>query len=411
MLNKSVNFLKTKFREYYQKNWNHNFVPEELKRREFGIQLFDNTMIRHLAFSSKQEYERFIKIKAPKGVFYSSAFYDFPEEKNMQKKGWEGAELVFDIDADHIPTKCKEIHDYWICQKCGFRGKGIPPERCPKCGESKIKAKVWFCEKCLEAAKEETFKLIDDFLDPDFGIKKSDLFITFSGHRGYHVHVNTKVVRTLDQNARREIVNYMLGQGIDLRLQGIVETRQGVMLPKESDAGWRGRIVRSLTKLIETPKKYEAYISRGVLTAEEKELLADKKSELLKSIKESSIRKGTLKSQLVVKLIRIAIEIASCKIDTVVTADIKRLMRLPTSLHGKTGFKVSLLTYNELEKFNPLKESIVFKKGAHVIKITDFVPEFILNDTVYGPFKPNEIIEVPDYVAVLLVSKELGEIY
>jgi len=29
----------------------------------------------------------------------------------MENKGWIGADLIFDIDADHIETRCKTEHD------------------------------------------------------------------------------------------------------------------------------------------------------------------------------------------------------------------------------------------------------------------------------------------------------------
>ena len=46
--------------------------------------------------------------------------------------------------------------------------------------------------------------------------------------------------------------------------------------------------------------------------------------------------------------------------DEPVTADTKRLIRLPSSLHGKTGFRVTKLTRDELEPFDPLTDALAF---------------------------------------------------
>ena len=51
-------------------------------------------------------------------------------------------------------------------------------------------------------------------LDDDFGFSLNELHVFFSGHRGYHVHVEDEAVRSLDAMARKEIVDYVTGLGI-----------------------------------------------------------------------------------------------------------------------------------------------------------------------------------------------------
>jgi DNA primase small subunit len=58
------------------------------------------------------------------------AYYENPDF-DMDKKSWIGSDLVFDIDADHIPTTCNKIHDEFSCVKCGFNGRGFTPEALP----------------------------------------------------------------------------------------------------------------------------------------------------------------------------------------------------------------------------------------------------------------------------------------
>jgi DNA primase catalytic subunit len=44
--------------------------------------------------------------------------------------------------------------------------------------------------------------------------------------------------------------------------------------------------------------------------------------------------------------------------DEPVTSDIKRLIRLPSSLHGKTGLRVIPLTRDEVDAFRPLRDAV-----------------------------------------------------
>ncbi len=51
-------------------------------------------------------------------------------------------------------------------------------------------------------------------LENDFGFSSDELHVFFSGHRGYHVHVEDEAVRSLDAMARKEIVDYVMGLGL-----------------------------------------------------------------------------------------------------------------------------------------------------------------------------------------------------
>ena len=51
-------------------------------------------------------------------------------------------------------------------------------------------------------------------LENDFGFSADELHVFFSGHRGYHVHVEDEAVRSLDAMARKEIVDYVTGLGL-----------------------------------------------------------------------------------------------------------------------------------------------------------------------------------------------------
>jgi DNA primase small subunit len=53
-------------------------------------------------------------------------------------------------------------------------------------------------------------------LTNDFGFSENEIHTYFSGHRGYHIHVENEAVKSLDSMARKEIVDYVCGIGLRL---------------------------------------------------------------------------------------------------------------------------------------------------------------------------------------------------
>jgi len=117
----------------------------------------------------------------------------------------------------------------------------------------RVHRKEFVCKDCLGVAKDEAFKLIEDFLIPDFGFKKDEIEINFSGNRGYHVHVVSKDVLSLKDDARKEITDYISGNGLDFNELFPTMSHKGVLLgPKPTDLGWSGKIARNFIKTLES---------------------------------------------------------------------------------------------------------------------------------------------------------------
>ena len=201
----SPKFVAEQFRRWYETNSSKILPPTELKMREFAfLQFGGKTMFRHIKFQDVYSFQRYFTDYFPLHCYHSSSYYQNPDA-DMAKKGWIGSDLVFDIDADHFNLPCQHEHDRWVCRTCGEEGTGKPPEVC-KCGKATFEEETWLCESCLQAAKHEMSKLIDILLQ-DFGFTPEDLVVNFSGNRGYHVHVRSTKIRSLDQYGRREIVD------------------------------------------------------------------------------------------------------------------------------------------------------------------------------------------------------------
>lgn len=374
-----------------------------IEKREFGFALFEGWMLRHKSFDNKTELVSFLANSVPRDAYFSCAYYEDPQAE-MEKKGWVGADLVFDIDADHIPTSCEKVHDQWTCGKCGFAGKGVVPENCPVCSSEKFDERTWPCEVCLESAKHETMKLLD-ILTKDFGFSEKELRVFFSGHRGYHVHVENQTIKDLDSSARKEIVDYVSGVGLD-PLQREFEKR--VPMLSVNYPGWRGRIAKGIHDFVLQAKETQ-YRSIG-LNSHVAEVMVKNKASILRNLNESHLMnpiKG-VGHETWRKIIEHFIASESASVDTVVTTDTHRLIRLGGTLHGKTGLKKTEFSVSALSDFNPFKSAIAFKEGTVTVFVSD-APKFTLADQAFGPYK-NLKVELPTAAAMLLICRKRAQV-
>jgi DNA primase small subunit len=388
--NKSLNFIRKHFSKYYETS--NIILPDRFGKREFAFVLFGGKgMLRHISFARKQDIEKFLAERVPKHVYYSTAFYQKPDAPTMQEKKWMGAELIFDLDSDHLPNASSMSY-----------------------------------ENQLSMVKKEFCKLVNDFLMNDFGFEEENIELYFSGGRGYHCHVKDSVVFQLDSNERREIVDYITGRDLresilfrehvtsTIRIRGRqVPNLKTLKMPKPTEPGWRGRISRGIIELVdeikssdEPLKKLEEY---GVKSKDAEKLLSDFSDERVDRIRDGNldqsktIRKFFLNSA----LRKTAVSMGAGETDEPVTCDVKRLIRLPSSLHGKTGLKVTKIKLDELEEFEPLRDAVVFPDDyfkIHPIKsinIKMMDQEFNLK---------SEIEEVPLYLAILLLGRKMAKL-
>jgi DNA primase small subunit len=396
-------FIQAKFKEYYEKSSGSIKPPSSLEKREFGFLLLkERIMLRHKSFKTLEELQDTLRRLVPSDVYYSSAYYEHPEEE-MQEKGWLGADLIFDVDADHIPTPCGKTHDTWTCTHCKITGRGPPPEKCPTCSEQKFEEKTWPCEVCLESAKEETVKLID-MLTGDFGLSTKEMKLAFSGHRGYHLHVESEEILSLDSMSRKEIVDYIVGIGLEPLLHGLSRTNG----PNLDDIGWKGRIARGTFEylLSATPEQLE----KAGLRKRTIEVVEKHREHILESWKYKGpwamIRGVSTESWS--KIIMQAVEKQAAKIDTVVTTDVHRLIRLTNTLHGKTGLRKTEAPITAIEEFDPLKSAVTFRHDTAKVFVSE-APKFRIGDTFYGPYR-NEKVELPMAAALFLLCKRAAKI-
>jgi len=405
----SREWVYQKFYEYYNDPSTKVPSPPNPEQREFGYLMFkERFMVRHRRFSTITSFRAMLANTVPSDVYHSCAYYENPDY-DMDKKCWIGSDLVFDIDADHIPTNCNKIHDEFRCVKCGFCGRGITPEACPCCEATKFETKIWACDLCIQSARDETAKLLD-MLENDFGFSQNEMHTFFSGHRGYHVQIEDETIQSLDAMARKEIVDYVTGLGLELldREEQKKKGRRrdgGAKKFNLHNFGWNKRLKRGMQDFLLNTTQ-EDIKSVGLRN---KALLENKDTIIKRAIQEG--RWESIKGVSVATWLKLAEHIRenqSSKIDTVVTTDIHRLIRMNGTLHGKTGLKKIEFPTKNLQDFDPFIEAVAFKKGEVKVFVSD-APEFRLGGETLGPYK-NQTITLPAAAAVMLICKRRAEV-
>jgi len=178
--------------------------------------------------------------------------------------------------------------------------------------------------------------------------------------------------------------------------------------PSLNDFGWRGRTAKAVYAFIENAKKEDfkqAGLQENVIA-----IVTKNKDALLKSLEGVgtwSAVKG-IGFETWKKLVQFCAQSRSAKVDTVVTTDIHRLIRLADTLHGKTGLRKTMVSISALADFDPFKSAVAFKTGTAKV-IVSSAPEFRIGDETFGPYE-NRKVELPTAAAILLVCKDRAEV-
>lgn len=337
-----------RFGQYYQHAslWS----PPRIKTREWMFIPFGGAPpLRHKSFSSVSQVQSFLSQRAMHSCFYSTAYWRRPYELKMAEKLWQGADLIFDLDGDHLP---------------GVTDRDFPG--------------------MLDVIHDQAWSLWNDFLEPEFGFKEDHLQVTFSGHRGFHLHYRDPSLFHLDSEARRELVSHIRGEGVDV--QG------GLARYHDQQAkGWTQRIREGMDAMIDTLRQIHrgADGSGSELRRLESELQAMQDREgttsqrsaaairRLAELMDHDQRVTRLKDgkfevlgnyqALFLNLLKADASVvlgSAGETDEVVTIDVRRQIRWPTSLHGKSGMRVSEFPLSRLDPdghnpYNPLNEAFV----------------------------------------------------
>ncbi|WP_456475336.1 DNA primase catalytic subunit PriS [Candidatus Pyrohabitans sp.] len=300
-------------RRYYREEWKLSDVPEfilsTLAQREFGFDhRGEGPSDRYNRISTPAQLEGMLVATAPYAAFASVSFYEKPE----RRKGWLGAELVFDVDAKDLPLR-----------PCS-------------CSPGEV------CELCLNMAKEYVLELADVLRD-DFALR--ELHFVYSG-RGYHLRVLDREVLQMQSPERGSLLDYVAGGAIPE--SELLELRRGY--PRV----FRMRILHLL------PLLNPDVLRSGGITLKRANTLLNPKTlrRVANELEEGKFAtlKDILKGKGFASFLELARRINAEMLDAKVTVDVKRILRLPSSLHSKASMKC--MEVKDMERFDPLKHAV-----------------------------------------------------
>ncbi|MCK5559563.1 MAG: DNA primase catalytic subunit PriS, partial [Thermoplasmata archaeon] len=331
----------------------------------------------------------------------------------MPKKveGWLGADLIFDVDDEHIR---------------GIEG-------------------LTYAERLSKVKNIVHRKLLNDFLLDDFGFDEKHVRVAFSGSRGYHIHIRDPKVLELGSIERREIVDYIIGLGLDYSKIFVEETFElkdfgagrvakkiKISMPHQESTAWKNRMrlgIQNLLNELENIEQNQAIqrlldISKDIKfrsegSRQKKRLGRKNATEIYNNLFSGEKNKrgaDRIRTENVLEIFskdsyrnmfielvkaRTAVEMAG-ETDEPVTTDVKRLIRMPSSIHGKTGLKVVPLALDKLESFEPLRDAVVFGEAPVKINVNEKL-EFELKGQHYTVDSGET--ELPEYAAVFLMCQ------
>ncbi len=380
-------YLRGRFRDHYRRT--EIALPPEANEREWGFIPWTEgpgtTMVRHRSLLELGDIEEFLVHKRPQHVYFSAGRYRDPGAGSMTEKEWRSSDLVFDLDADHLPRVTL--------------------------GEDSYAEMLGKCKKAL-------LRLLE-FLEDDFAFENIE--IVFSGGRGYHVHVRDENVKHLDREHRREIVDYVRGIGLDFEELIEAETVAGIgrKTPTERrnlrvDGGWGARIHEHFMAFIEdllemddedALERLQEFDGIGEGKAEATLSAARNNREGLEA---GNVTVHTAIAQLAERFASTAVERDNAPIDEPVTTDTNRLIRLPGSLHGGSALRTQRIAPGDLEAFDPLVDAVPETFTSHEVALdVNRGGEVELGGDIFTVQEGDQ--SLPEYVAMFLMARGRAE--
>ena len=362
---------------------------------------------RHIGFKKPVDVVDYVGKHSPHSCFYSTAYYRDPNQWSMKDKQLQGADLIFDLDGDHLP---------------GVTDGDFPA--------------------MIHVIQQQAHDLWTDFLEPEFGFNRDYAQITFSGHRGFHIHYRSPDIWALDSQARREIVSHIRGEGVDIQV-----------LFDGPDCAWKRRVASGVDSVLSKLDTASQDNPEGRLALKELKGIGDSRIGMpgvrLKSCSIETLKQLADKAQDTGRRNRLIEGFSTGQLkpvfgkpgrvdydetflelikgdksvvlgnagetDEVVTIDLKRVIRWPTSLHGKSGMKVVELPLERLDPtsqnaFDPLVEAVPWNMGTRDVKV-----KAIRSDVNYrigdseGELSEGKVYTVDEATATFLVLKNWAE--
>ena len=381
-------YLRGRFGDYYRRT--DITPPPDANEREWGYipwtESPGTTMVRHQSLLDIGDLESFLTRERPRHAYFSAGRYENPGASNMSGKEWRSSDLIFDLDADHLPS--------------------VTP------GEDSY-------AEMLAACKDALLRLLD-FLETDFAFE--EMTVTFSGGRGYHVHVRDPGIQRLERDARREIVDYVRGIGLEfdtLIQEETVDGEAGRQSPAgkrtlSTVGGWGRRALEYVEAFVDELLGMDE--EKAIARLRELDGIGQGKATAALAAAEQNreqIRAGNIDVhpafvQVARVLVQEAVAAGNAPIDEPVTTDTNRLIRLPGTLHGGSGLAVVRIDRADVPAFDPLVDAVPETFVGHdiAVEVTDGGTVELGGDSFTLPEGKHS---VPEHLGVFLMARGRAE--
>ena len=375
-------WLAERFGSYYSRAQPPS-LPR-LERREFGFGGWERKIeFRHLSFASPIKLAETLAKDKPLYVSASSAYYEFPDARPMARKNWQGADLVFDLDA---PS-----------EQCASGGKPCAP---------------FTCSHCIDRVRENMVRLVDDFLTADFGLSRSELQIGFSGSRGFHVRAYKKELEPLGRDERHEIVDYIEGLGLTVDQMLVQEPILGhpnmyrLRGPTLGMGGYGGKFAKKVVGMVKDPataatispklkkkENAERFIA-GVTEGRWSDVPIPHALDVFKRLFES---------------MKLSVS-TSVETDVNVTFDTTKILRMPDTIHGGSGILAKTIPIGvDYGSYEPMHKSLAFPMDKfESVKALQDIPVNSMGNRTFESIEKDKTVELPAAYAIYLVCKKVA---
>jgi len=372
-------WLCERFGQHYRSTPMPSIMPR-IERREFGFGGWEKKIeFRHMAFRSAEDLRMALARDKPLYVSASSAYYEFPDARPMPRKHWLGADLVFDLDA--------AAHD------CA----------------------PFTCSECLNKIRSQMIHLVEDFLLDDFGLSRSELQISFSGSRGFHVRAYRKELEPLDRDGRREVVDYIEGGGLsfeaffdsNFRVEQLELRRtlfERLSGPTPASAGYAGKFARKVVAMASEPTT-AVQISPKLKNKE-------RAQRFVEGVRAGDWSKVDLKGErAALASIFESLKVQSARdleTDANVTLDTSKILRMPDTIHGGSGLLAKTIPAGvDLGSYEPMHQALAFSMDKmETILTSRTIPSISLGGQTFDKMETGKKIELPAAYAIYLVCKK-----
>lgn len=414
---------KALLREYYA-TAGDKLELENISRREFAL-LDGSFMRRHLQFDNMERLVKALTDNPPTALYASLSCYldptarkpkgDTRKSRTCQECGhtWK----LTSVEGDHHECPaCETIND--DSETSAKDQKSMDLAFDIDYGDIPGTADMTPVRK-LAAASRSAYNLYV-LLTEDFGVAEDDIVITFSGGKGMHVRVAGGGLHTLGEPERKALVDYV--SGYSFTFGDFISIRATKMSGntwhlKGYQSGWGKRFNDSVLYFIALARKdgddfdkalemYWPWHETKDKYGQKKKLPSDKVRAAFKQscaeadhiLKGGDIRK--MKDVEAKRLLSLALSRARLRhasfVDKRVTADKARVLRVPGSMHGKSGMVCCRVPSPEhLKNISWLKEAQKDIIGEDEVEVE--LPATA--NTFYGVIEPGTH-RLPRYEAI-----------